>query len=208
MEHIRIDAAGELYCPKCGARQFSNRRTRGAKLAMGVTAGVGALAAPKRMQCLGCREYLKGPPMKDPAVLAAEAAAPRPPIAGSDVLDSGDVPVIITGCEWDGPAMVSMLNAARPGLPPAERKSIQERLRRGEEVELARLSPSAAARMVERLKSNGFTTLPLQVEAASPSGGPDLVSQLTGLAELRDRGILTDEEFDSQKARLLRGGDR
>ncbi len=33
--------------------------------------------------------------------------------------------------------------------------------------------------------------------------GPDLVTQLKELAELRDQGILTEEEFAAQKARLL-----
>src|SRR5690242_2149429 len=32
---------------------------------------------------------------------------------------------------------------------------------------------------------------------------PDMIGQLKQLAELRDQGILTDEEFQTQKARLL-----
>jgi hypothetical protein len=35
------------------------------------------------------------------------------------------------------------------------------------------------------------------------SGGPDLFEQLRQLGELRDNGILTDEEFAVQKARIL-----
>ncbi len=38
--------------------------------------------------------------------------------------------------------------------------------------------------------------------AAAPDG-PDLVEQLTQLAELKDKGILTEEEFAQQKAKLL-----
>jgi Short C-terminal domain len=38
--------------------------------------------------------------------------------------------------------------------------------------------------------------------AAEPEG-PDLVEQLTQLAELKDKGILTEEEFAQQKAKLL-----
>ena len=30
-----------------------------------------------------------------------------------------------------------------------------------------------------------------------------MIEQLTQLADLRDRGVLTDEEFAAQKARLL-----
>jgi Short C-terminal domain len=33
--------------------------------------------------------------------------------------------------------------------------------------------------------------------------GPDKITQLKELAELRDQGILTEEEFAAQKARIL-----
>jgi len=40
--------------------------------------------------------------------------------------------------------------------------------------------------------------------AAAPAAGTsDLVDQLRSLAELRDQGILTEEEFAAQKAKLL-----
>lgn len=41
--------------------------------------------------------------------------------------------------------------------------------------------------------------------AARPTAAPatDVVAQLRGLAELRDQGILTDEEFAAQKAKIL-----
>jgi hypothetical protein len=32
---------------------------------------------------------------------------------------------------------------------------------------------------------------------------PDMIQQLQQLADLRDKGILTDEEFNTQKARVL-----
>jgi Short C-terminal domain len=35
--------------------------------------------------------------------------------------------------------------------------------------------------------------------------GPDMVEQLTKLAALKDQGILTEEEFAAQKAKLLAG---
>jgi hypothetical protein len=37
--------------------------------------------------------------------------------------------------------------------------------------------------------------------AAAPQ--PDMIEQLKQLADLRDKGILTDEEFNTQKARIL-----
>ncbi len=38
---------------------------------------------------------------------------------------------------------------------------------------------------------------------AAPAGGGDLIAQLKELAELKDQGILTQEEFDAQKRRIL-----
>jgi hypothetical protein len=43
-----------------------------------------------------------------------------------------------------------------------------------------------------------------QAEAApAPAGGGDVVEQLKQLGELHDSGVLTDEEFAAQKAKLL-----
>ena len=39
--------------------------------------------------------------------------------------------------------------------------------------------------------------------AAPAAGGDDMVQQLTQLGELRDKGVLTEEEFAAQKAKLL-----
>lgn len=40
---------------------------------------------------------------------------------------------------------------------------------------------------------------------AEPAGGlsPDAIEQLKSLAQLHDQGVLTDEEFDAQKAKVL-----
>jgi hypothetical protein len=50
-----------------------------------------------------------------------------------------------------------------------------------------------------------------QQEVAPPTQPPpaaapatDIASQLTSLAELRDKGILTEDEFAAQKAKILR----
>jgi hypothetical protein len=44
---------------------------------------------------------------------------------------------------------------------------------------------------------------PPPAEAAPAAPPVDLVAQLQGLAALRDQGVLTQEEFDAQKARIL-----
>ena len=39
--------------------------------------------------------------------------------------------------------------------------------------------------------------------APAPAPAPDVVTQLKELADLRSQGILTDAEFDAQKAKIL-----
>jgi hypothetical protein len=38
---------------------------------------------------------------------------------------------------------------------------------------------------------------------AAPAGGPSVIDQLKELAALKDAGVLTEAEFNAQKARLL-----
>jgi len=44
---------------------------------------------------------------------------------------------------------------------------------------------------------------PPQYAAPEPAPQQDMVQQLKDLAELRDQGVLTEEEFAAQKARIL-----
>ena len=44
---------------------------------------------------------------------------------------------------------------------------------------------------------------PYPQAAPAPAPQPDMIEQLKQLAELRDQGVLTDEEFATQKARIL-----
>ena len=46
---------------------------------------------------------------------------------------------------------------------------------------------------------------PAPAAPVAADDGDDLIAQLEKLGELRDKGILTDEEFAAQKARLLAG---
>jgi hypothetical protein len=41
---------------------------------------------------------------------------------------------------------------------------------------------------------------------AAPAQGDDMLAQLERLGQLRDAGVLTEEEFATQKARILAGG--
>lgn len=46
---------------------------------------------------------------------------------------------------------------------------------------------------------------PAPAPAAASSSSDDLIAKLQQLGELRDQGILTDAEFEAQKAKLLAG---
>jgi membrane protease subunit (stomatin/prohibitin family) len=42
-----------------------------------------------------------------------------------------------------------------------------------------------------------------QPQEAPPPAAPDPIAQLKELGELRDKGVLTEEEFQAQKAKVL-----
>lgn len=44
---------------------------------------------------------------------------------------------------------------------------------------------------------------PAPQQAAAPAAGTDRVAQLTQLAELKAQGVLSEEEFATEKARIL-----
>jgi hypothetical protein len=114
------------------------------------------------------------------------------------------------------------LNVSLPGRAPyATTLYICAHLREGETVPIvaSRLNPKrvtvnlaahAAARAATdavpgstKVRRRPAVTL-IRQPAAAPA--PDLADELTKLADLRDRGALTDAEFEAQKAKLLGTG--
>jgi hypothetical protein len=74
MKSTVIDEQGDVRCPVCGAvNSFTVKRTGKAKLVGGLAVGVGALAAPKRLQCNGCGTNLKRGSASKPNSLASRA---------------------------------------------------------------------------------------------------------------------------------------
>jgi len=63
-----------------------------------------------------------------------------------------------------------------------------------------RVSRRQAARWSEQDAQQGTYG---QAPAAAAAPAPDPVQQLKELGELRDKGVLTEEEFAAQKAKLL-----
>lgn len=50
-------------------------------------------------------------------------------------------------------------------------------------------------------------TIPASADASGPGGDDDTLSRLERLAKLREKGVLTDEEFATQKRRILGEAD-
>lgn len=204
MKNIWMDDDGELVCPACGSRNLSYRRTRAAKLGGYLTVGVGVVAMPKRIQCIACREYFKSPAIARPRVAAPTATAVTAPGNLSSLgMEEGNVAVWIDDCEWMGATRLNMLRTARPGLTADAYARIQLEMLEKKPVQVALLNQESADLLVKRLQEHGFTA---RAEASSSQNGrsaADVLAQLERLGDLRDRGVLTDEEFAVQKARLL-----
>ena len=70
-----------------------------------------------------------------------------------------------------------------------------------------RVSRRQSERWAEQGESQPAYLQPEQAAAAppqaAPAPAPDPIEQLTKLGELRDNGVLTEEEFAAQKAKLL-----
>jgi hypothetical protein len=67
------------------------------------------------------------------------------------------------------------------------------------------VSNRVSRRQAERWSDQGAQQAPAYQEAPPPPPPPasDPIEQLTKLGELRDSGVLTEEEFAAQKAKLL-----
>jgi putative oligomerization/nucleic acid binding protein len=73
-----------------------------------------------------------------------------------------------------------------------------------------RVSRRQAGRWQEQADAQAYEQQPQQAYAPPPppapaaaDSGDDMLAQLEKLGELHDKGILTDEEFAAQKAKLL-----
>jgi hypothetical protein len=67
------------------------------------------------------------------------------------------------------------------------------------------VSNRVSRRQAERWSRQGYYDEPEPQPAPAPAApAPDPIEQLKELAALKDQGVLTEEEFAAQKAKLLR----
>jgi hypothetical protein len=89
---------------------------------------------------------------------------------------------------------------ARTAVVAGTASAVNGRVQRRQAEKFAERDAGIAAQRTEAYQQQ-VAPPPQPAPAAAPT--TDLVSQLKSLAELRDQGILTDEEFAAQKAKIL-----
>jgi hypothetical protein len=66
-----------------------------------------------------------------------------------------------------------------------------------------RVSRRQANRWADQQQQQYEAPPPAPAPAPAPAQGGDTISQLKDLADLKSQGVLTEEEFEAQKARIL-----
>ncbi|MFZ3496742.1 SHOCT domain-containing protein [Streptomyces sp. 5.8] len=85
----------------------------------------------------------------------------------------------------------------------AERSAQQQAAADAEQQALVNQAAAQAAAQQQAQQQAWQQAQQVQQPAAAPAPAVDRVGQLTALAELKAQGLLTDEEFAAEKARVL-----
>jgi hypothetical protein len=91
---------------------------------------------------------------------------------------------------------------ARTAVVAGTASAVNGRVQRRQAEKFAERDAGIAAQRSEAYQQQA-TPPPQPPPAAAAPAATDVVTQLKSLAELRDQGILTEEEFAAQKARIL-----
>jgi hypothetical protein len=75
----------------------------------------------------------------------------------------------------------------------------------GKKTQQGRDEDAAQDAQTEQLQAQQAPQAPAPAPAAGGGISDDVVHELQQLAQLKDQGILTQEEFDQQKQKLLQG---
>jgi hypothetical protein len=85
--------------------------------------------------------------------------------------------------------------------------AVNGRVQRRQAARFAEKDAQIAARQDAAYQQQAYAQAPPPPPPPPPAAAPatDVVTQLKALAELKDQGILTEEEFAAQKAKILAG---
>jgi hypothetical protein len=185
MKSTIVGEDGSVRCPECGAADsFTAQRTKKAKS----TFGLASLIAAPKLRCNGCGTYLTpGEKLSDKLAATKEREQIRQ-----------NMQRIRLNRE-----QVRELRAVRRQKGQLSEADYQARLRAIAGVTVPSIGGSlvgagpVVAAAVAAADGTGL------VEDGAQTAKPAVLDQIRQLAELRDQGILTEEEFASKKAELL-----
>jgi hypothetical protein len=95
---------------------------------------------------------------------------------------------------------------ARTAVVAGTASAVNGRVQRRQAAKFAEKDAQIAARQDAAYQQQAYAQAP-PPPPPPPAAAPatDVVTQLKALAELKDQGILTEEEFAAQKAKILAG---
>jgi hypothetical protein len=92
---------------------------------------------------------------------------------------------------------------ARTAVVAGTASAVNGRVQRRQAEKFAERDAQIAAQQDAAYQQQAVAQAPPPAPVAAPAS--DVVTQLKSLAELRDQGILTEEEFSAQKSKILAG---
>jgi hypothetical protein len=87
----------------------------------------------------------------------------------------------------------------------AARRTAEEQAQSQQIADLQTQQDALAQQQALAAQQQAPQAAPAYAPQAAPAAGPDRIAQLKDLAALKEQGILTDEEFEREKQRILSG---
>ncbi len=94
---------------------------------------------------------------------------------------------------------------ARTAVVAGTASAVNGRVQRRQAAKFAEKDAQVAAQQDAAYRQQVSAQAPPAAPPPAAAPATDVVTQLKGLAELREQGILTDDEFAAQKAKILAG---
>lgn len=94
---------------------------------------------------------------------------------------------------------------ARTAVVAGTASAVNGRVQRRQAEKFAERDAGIAAQRQQAYAEQQYAAAPVAPPPPAAAAPADTVQQLKDLAELRSQGILTDEEFAAQKAKILAG---